>query len=267
MEISTPNQQNQLAGGLPETMTSLEIAEVVNSRHDDVKRSIKRLAERGVIVQPPSADEQSTDAIGRTRVTQVYKVGERDSYVIVAQLSPEFTAKLVDYWQKHRHQMPTIVPTTAEAFANAFMMIANTEKRQAQQEAKIQAISETMDRMAQSLTILDRVPPNGELITHLRKRVAKSFGLSFDVINKVLDVASVHPKFAVRNHHENAEGSVNYGYWQREINLVFRKFVSECEQVTPTMCEHPYIEGRFRLIKRETATSRSAVSTINRRAA
>lgn len=76
-------------------MTSLEIAGVVESRHDDVKRSIKRLAERGVIVQPPMADEQSIDSMGRTRTTEVYCIGERDSYVIVAQLSPEFTAKQV----------------------------------------------------------------------------------------------------------------------------------------------------------------------------
>ena len=31
------------------TMSSLEIAELVQSRHDDVKRSIERLAERGTI--------------------------------------------------------------------------------------------------------------------------------------------------------------------------------------------------------------------------
>lgn len=155
------------------------------------------------------------------------------------------------------------VPTTAEAFANAFQMIANTEKRQAQQEEKIAAISENVDRIAQSLMIHDRIPPNGELVTHLRKRVSKSFGLSFEVINRVLDTASVHPKFAVRNHHENAEGSVNYGYWQRDINLVFRKFVEECKQVTPTMCEHPYIDGRFRLIKKEIAPRSKNAVTLN----
>lgn len=164
---------------------------------------------------------------------------------------------------ERRAKEPHAIPTTAEAFANAFQMIANTEKRQAQQEAKIAAISENVDRIAQSLMIHDCIPPNGELVTHLRKRVSKSFGLSFDVINRVLDTASVHPKFAVRNHHENAEGSVNYGYWQRDINLVFRKFVEECEQVTPTMCEHPYIDGRFRLIKKEIAPRSKNAVTLN----
>ena len=57
-----------------------------------------------VIVQPPMADEQSVDAMGRSRTTQVYQFtgeqGKRDSIVVVAQLSPEFTAVLVDRWQE-----------------------------------------------------------------------------------------------------------------------------------------------------------------------
>lgn len=63
-----------------------------------MKRTIKTLAASGV-VQPQSVDEHDKDAMGRTRITQAYHVGERDSYVIVAQLSPEFTAKLVDRWR------------------------------------------------------------------------------------------------------------------------------------------------------------------------
>lgn len=86
------------------TMTSREIAELVGSRHDDVKRSIERLSERGVIVHPPMADEPGMDSVGRPRTTRVCvfsgEKGKRDSIVVVAQLSPEFTAKLVDRWQE-----------------------------------------------------------------------------------------------------------------------------------------------------------------------
>ncbi|WP_053128909.1 phage antirepressor KilAC domain-containing protein [Pseudomonas sp. MIACH] len=81
-------------------MSSREIAELVGSRHDKVKQSIERLAERNVIVRPPMGDEQSNDALGRPRTESVYYVSKRDSYVIVAQLSPEFTARLVDRWQE-----------------------------------------------------------------------------------------------------------------------------------------------------------------------
>ena len=82
------------------TMSSREIAELVESRHDKVKQSIERLAARGVIVQPPMGVEQIADSLGRPRSETVYRIGKRDSYVIVAQLSPEFTARLVDRWQE-----------------------------------------------------------------------------------------------------------------------------------------------------------------------
>ncbi len=76
-------------------MTSQDIAALVNSRHDDVKRSIERLAEKGIIELPPMAEIKTA-----TKPVKVYQIGKRDSYVIVAQLSPEFTAALVDRWQE-----------------------------------------------------------------------------------------------------------------------------------------------------------------------
>lgn len=84
-------------------MTSREIAAVVEKRHDNVKRTIETLAINGVIVCPQIEDEQSADSMGRTRTESVYLIGKRDSYVIVAQLSPEFTARLVDRWQELEH--------------------------------------------------------------------------------------------------------------------------------------------------------------------
>ena len=79
------------------TMNSLEISELVGSRHDDVKRSIERLANRKVIELPPMAFIPTA-----TKPMQVFmffgEQGKRDSIIVVAQLSPEFTAKLVDRW-------------------------------------------------------------------------------------------------------------------------------------------------------------------------
>ena len=45
-------------------MSSKQIADVVNSRHDSVKRTIERLAEKGVISQPPLVDgEKSANGV------------------------------------------------------------------------------------------------------------------------------------------------------------------------------------------------------------
>jgi phage regulator Rha-like protein len=79
------------------TMSSEEIAELVDSRHDKVKQSINRLIERGVISEPLVGDGIKS---ANGTVPIVYLLEKRDSIIVVAQLSPEFTAKLVDRWQE-----------------------------------------------------------------------------------------------------------------------------------------------------------------------
>ena len=80
------------------TMSSREIAELVEKRHDNVKRTMEMLSGRGLI-RFTHGEETSHDGAG-ARPVVTYLVGKRDSYVIVAQLSPEFTARLVDRWQE-----------------------------------------------------------------------------------------------------------------------------------------------------------------------
>jgi phage regulator Rha-like protein len=89
-------EMNQLIKSNSDTMSSREIADLVGSRHDDVKRTITRLAERQVIQLPPMADVKNH----RKQNVSEYRVCKRDTYVIVAQLSPEFTGRLVDRWQE-----------------------------------------------------------------------------------------------------------------------------------------------------------------------
>jgi len=85
-------------------MTSQEIADLVEKRHDNVKRTIESLSEQGVIARPQIEDVQEIGGNNRIYTTQQYvftsERGKRDSIVVVAQLSPEFTARLVDRWQE-----------------------------------------------------------------------------------------------------------------------------------------------------------------------
>lgn len=83
------------------TMNSLDIEVVTGSKHDKVKQSIQRLAAKGFIALPPTGIVVNK-ANNREYKTEVYVFsgdkGKRDSIVVVAQLSPEFTANLVDRW-------------------------------------------------------------------------------------------------------------------------------------------------------------------------
>jgi phage regulator Rha-like protein len=93
-------------------MSSLQIADLVEKRHDNVKRTIETLAGQGVIEFP-----QSEEIPTATKPVSVYvfsgERGKRDSIVVVAQLSPEFTARLVDRWQElERRAAAPVIPQT-----------------------------------------------------------------------------------------------------------------------------------------------------------
>jgi phage regulator Rha-like protein len=119
-------------------MSSQEIAELVGSRHDSVKRTIERLREKGVVSFTPSV-ETSHEGAG-ARPVEIYLVNKRDSFVVVAQLSPEFTAALVDRWQELEAQTGQFkIPAT---YAEALQAAADQAK----------------DNQSLRLVILDQAP-------------------------------------------------------------------------------------------------------------
>lgn len=88
------------ATAAPLTMSSLEIAKLVEKEHATVIRSMGSLADKGLINFQQTVEKSG----GRGRPSTLYHVNQRDSYVVVAQLSPEFTAALVDRWQELEKQ-------------------------------------------------------------------------------------------------------------------------------------------------------------------
>ena len=122
--------------GQPLTMSSREIAELLDKRHDKVKQSIERLVEKGAIGQPPMGDDLHTDAQGKERTTSVYRLEKRDTYVVVAQLSPEFTARLVDRWQELEAQVAKPAVLTGPQLMAAALIEAQTTLNQQAQQTK-----------------------------------------------------------------------------------------------------------------------------------
>lgn len=104
-------------------MTSKDIAELINNRHDVVKKSIERLCtpkldnygqlKSAVISQPPMADgHKSANGVIERVYVFTGDTGIRDSIIVVAQLSPEFTARLVDRWRELETQSQFKIPET-----------------------------------------------------------------------------------------------------------------------------------------------------------
>lgn len=97
------------------TMTSREISELVESRHDKVKQSIERLVAKGIIQSPPLGNFKNINNVEGTEYIFSGEQGKRDSIIVVAQLSPEFTARLVDRWQELESKLHLIPQTLPEA--------------------------------------------------------------------------------------------------------------------------------------------------------
>lgn len=124
------NQSNLIGGAcayqptvitLELAMTSLEIAELVESRHDNVKRTIESLVSKGVIAFPQTEEKPTAGRPVSYYVFQGEK-GKRDSIIVVAQLSPEFTARLVDRWRELEGK-----GRTPQTFSEALRLAADLE--------------------------------------------------------------------------------------------------------------------------------------------
>lgn len=135
---------NQSSHGVPSiTMSSRDIAELTGKRHDNVMPVCRSLKASGVcpeIQEAPWTNPQN----GQTYTECL--LNKRDSLVLIARLSPEFTAKVVDRWQElEAQQAPKLPQTMAQALRLA-----------AEQAEQIEAQQEQLALAAPKVAFVDR---------------------------------------------------------------------------------------------------------------
>ncbi|WP_296206840.1 phage antirepressor KilAC domain-containing protein [Psychrobacter sp. UBA3480] len=176
---------NILRQNADKKMTSQQIADLVNKRHDNVKRTIESVVKTGVIVQPQIEDEHTQDTMGRPRTTQVYVFtgdqGERDSLVVVAQLSPEFTGALIDRWRELEAKANG--PVIPQSFAEALQLAANQALQIEQNAPKVLHYDNVVERKG----LLNAT------------QVAQKVRLSAVAMNKILDELGVYNRAVKRS--------------------------------------------------------------------
>lgn len=116
-------------------MSSREIAEVTQKRHDNVWRTIESLHAKGLIGLP-QFEEVPNPGPGPLCIKQ-YLIGKRDSFVVVAQLSPEFTAALVDRWQQLEYQVAVALPDFTNPAAAARAWADQVEQKEVAEQARL----------------------------------------------------------------------------------------------------------------------------------
>lgn len=132
------------------SMTSVEIAELVGSQHSDVKRSIERLVAKNIIRKPPMAVSDKINNLGFKVQYEHYlfegEQGKRDSIIVVAQLCPEFTARLVDRWRELEEQIRKPM-SEIEMVAAMALEAVRQQKRSTQVEEKVSHVAETVEQI------------------------------------------------------------------------------------------------------------------------
>lgn len=216
------------------SMTSDDIAVLVGSRHDSVKRTIERLADSGAIALPPMVEKPTA---GRPTTTYVFEgeKGKRDSIVVVAQLSPEFTARLVDRWREleEERQRPK---SQAELIAEMALLNVEQERRLNHVEDKVVEVAQTVENIKRG-----SVPAgwSGYSVLKIKsgmtppkcKTLVKAYGVPTDTITMLTPDGQPRPMAIVLD---------------TEFMVAFRQMMSEAEP-RGTRWYHPKM-GLFQAI-------------------
>ena len=113
------------------TMSSREIAELVGSKHEAVRKSAQRLAADRILTSPLAM----SDYEHRGNTYWEYRFEKRDCLVLVARLSPAFTAQVIDRWQELESESQEVKPLTHLETARLLVSSLEQIEQQAQQLA------------------------------------------------------------------------------------------------------------------------------------
>jgi phage antirepressor YoqD-like protein/predicted transcriptional regulator len=115
------------------TMSSREIAELVEARHNDVVATIERLFEKGLLRSSRKTRREDTGG----RPIDVYDLIERDTHLVVSGYSDEHRARVIDRWQElEAAQGPKVPQTIAQA-----LRLAAEQAEQIEQQAQALALA------------------------------------------------------------------------------------------------------------------------------
>ncbi|MEC7118673.1 MAG: Rha family transcriptional regulator [Pseudomonadota bacterium] len=172
-------------------MTSREIADLCQKRHDNVMQVIRDLISAQILT--PEIQESSFEHRGNSY--KCFLLNKRDSLVTVARLSPEFTAAVVDRWQELESQRP---PTRLEMAH----MLVEAETRCVEMEEKLALATPKVD-------YYDHIVDRTNLLN--ATQVAQKVKLSAFALNKFLDGMSVYSK-SVKRSRAFQQWFINKGY-------------------------------------------------------
>jgi phage regulator Rha-like protein len=182
------------------TMSSREIADLTGKQHSKVMDAVGALVARGIA---KSATLKAVENKQNSQMYNEYFLDKRDSLVLVARLSPEFTAAIVDRWQ----ELETKPALTHEqqVLMIATQLIETTKQR----DEAIATKAQINDK--RTATLMNKASQDAKKIKKLESKVQDAGtyrSIKSEKLPKMIDTGSKKPRV---NHSVLKEISVNLG--------------------------------------------------------
>lgn len=123
LDAATPKQ----------AMSSREIAELTNSTHDNVLKTVRALVARGVVFQNETLYTHPQNG----QQYPEFLLNYRDSMVVVSGYSPELRAKIIDRWQELEAKQDAPAFAIPATFSQALLLAAQQAEQIEKQQAAL----------------------------------------------------------------------------------------------------------------------------------
>ncbi len=139
---------------IQKTMSSLEIAELTDKRHDHVMTDIKKMFESLGINAP---EFSGTQTYGNNNTREVFNLPKRETLILVSGYSIDLRAKIIDRWDELESQKQMSSTELLVAQAQALLDI---ERKQAVQDKRIEQLENKIEKRITEDAMLQLVLPS-----------------------------------------------------------------------------------------------------------
>lgn len=140
--LSRAAPQNANHDFVARTMSSREIADLVEARHNDVVATIERLFSKNLLRSSRKSRREATGG----RPIEVYDLIERDTHLVVAGYSDEHRARVIDRWQELEAKVAPSAPADLSKL-EILQMALESEKARVLLTVQVEAQAKKIDHL------------------------------------------------------------------------------------------------------------------------
>lgn len=161
------------AAGNNATMSSREIADLCEARHNDVVATIRRLFDQGILRESRNI-LRAIPPEGRGRPIEVYDLTKRDTLVVASGYNAELRARIIDRWQELEARAADPMQALGNPETLRHLLLGYTEK--------VTALESKVEELSPKAEALDRLSASDGSVTFTQ--AAKLIGVKRDALTR-----------------------------------------------------------------------------------